>query len=61
MAMRFVPCLGVSLAMDRYGWYMAGTRMGLIMVYAGEWMARIAPPDARLVDLLYSEGLKMSL
>ena len=57
MAMRFVPYLGVSLAISRYGWYGAGTRMGSIVVYAGEWMARIAPPDARLVDLLYSEGL----
>ncbi len=52
MAMRCVPCLGVSLAMARYGWYRARTRMGSIVVCAGEWMARIAPPDARLVDLL---------
>ena len=40
------------MAMARYGWYGAGTLMGSIVVYAGEWMARIAPPDARLVDLL---------
>ena len=45
MAMRFVPCLGVSLAIARYGWYGAGTLMGSIVVYAGEWMARIAPPS----------------
>ncbi len=61
MATRFVPCLGVSLAIARYGWYGAGTRMGSIVVYAGVWMARMVPPYARLVDLLYSEGLKISL
>ena len=57
MAMRFVPCLGVSLAIARYGWYGAGTLMGSIVVYAGEWMASIAPPELRLVDLMYIDGL----
>jgi hypothetical protein len=57
MAMRAVPCFGVSFAMAMYGWYGVGTRMGSMLLYALEWTARMAPPDARLVDLLYSEGL----
>ena len=57
MAKRVVPCLGVSLAVAMYGWCGVGTRTGSMLVYALEWTAKIAPPDARLVDLLYSEGL----
>ncbi len=57
MAMRVVPCFGVSLAMAMYGWYGVGTRIGSMLVYALEWTAKMAPPDERLVDRLYSEGL----
>ncbi len=32
MAMRCVPCLGVSLAMARYGWYGTGTSMGSMVL-----------------------------
>ena len=52
MAMSAVPCFGVSFAMAMYGWYGVGTRMGSMLLYALEWTARMAPPDARLVDLL---------
>ena len=44
MAMRVVPCFGVSLAMAMYGWYGVGTRMGSMLLYALEWTAKMAPP-----------------
>jgi hypothetical protein len=44
MAMRVVPCFGVSLAMAMYGWYGFGTRIGSMLVYALEWTAKMAPP-----------------
>ena len=52
MAMRVVPCFGVSFAMAMYGWYGVGTRMGSMSLYAFVWIAKMAPPDARLVELL---------
>ena len=57
MAMIGFPSFGVSLAMDRYGWYGVGTRMGSMVLYVEVWTASMVPPDALFVDLLYREGL----
>jgi hypothetical protein len=51
MAMMSEPDLGERRALARYGWYRGGTWRGFMMGYASLRIARIAPPEHRLVCL----------
>ena len=44
--------IGVSRAMAKYGWYGGGMWMGFMVEYAFMYIARIVPPEQRLVCLL---------
>ncbi len=51
MARMLEPALGVSRAMAMYGWHRGGTWRGFIVGYASLRIARIVPPEQRLVCL----------
>ena len=45
------PFLGVRRAIARYGWYSSGMWRGWMVGYAFLWIARMVPPEERLVCL----------
>jgi len=51
------PALGDSRAIARYGWYGGGICRGFMVEYAFLYIARIVPPEHRLVCLSYREGI----
>ena len=53
MASMSEPVLGVNRAMARYGWRCGGIARGFICVYTSVFIARIAPPEHRLVKERY--------
>jgi hypothetical protein len=51
------PVLSDTRAMARYGWSCRGNVRDFMCVYVSVCTARIAPPEHRLVCLLYREEL----